>query len=131
MDVNTYDKDEVLILTGEEHPKTKSQASKAIARNTEIMTTRNVHGEIIDLKEYISKNNGSEGESIITATYVIPIYLTQIISHMLRITSFGHLVFQTGKPTTLDPPLPDPVSSNPILEWAGNPGSTARTFFPR
>ncbi|CAE6412942.1 unnamed protein product [Rhizoctonia solani] len=103
MAINAYDKDEVLILTGEEHPKAKPQASKAIVRNA--------NGEIIDLKEYISKKNGSEGESIITAT-------------------FGHLVFQTGKPTTLDPPLPDPVSSNPIVEWADNPGSTARTFFP-
>ncbi|CAE6499111.1 unnamed protein product [Rhizoctonia solani] len=112
LDVRNYDQDEAFILTGEEIPKPESQATpKVIVRNAEKMTARNLRGEVVDLREHILGKNDSEGERTITAT-------------------FGHVVFKTGKSTMLDPPLPEPVSSYPILEWADKHDSTARAFIP-
>ncbi|CAE6396902.1 unnamed protein product, partial [Rhizoctonia solani] len=111
LDLHNYNKDEAFILTGEDLPKTESQATPKVVRHAEKMTARNVRGEVIDLREHILRNNGSEGKRIITAT-------------------FGHVVFKTGKSTALDPPLPQPVSFNSILEWADKHDRTARAFVP-
>ncbi|CAE6437918.1 hypothetical protein ACGC1H_006541 [Rhizoctonia solani] len=111
LDLNNYEKDEAFILTGEDLPKTEPQVTPKEARYVENMTARNVRGEVIDLREHILGKNGSEGERIITAT-------------------FGHVVFKTGKSTVLDPPLPQPVSSKSILEWADKHDPTARAFVP-
>ncbi|KAJ1301397.1 hypothetical protein OPQ81_008658 [Rhizoctonia solani] len=104
LDVQSYNKDEAFILTGEERPKTKSQAIPN-------MIVRNAHGEVIDLGKYIFGEASGEGERIMTAT-------------------FGHVVFKTGKPTMLEPPLPKPVSSDSVLEWVDKHDSTARAFTP-